>query len=96
MNFDKDEWFKKLDDPELRWDSSMAQELAVMMESPALLTALGEINFMVKGDSYSLRAIDFTTQEGVAKAIKLQGRTQGMLDALQDLADKAEEGNEDG
>lgn len=96
MNFDKAKWWVSLEQAEPKWESSMASTLARMLETTEMQAALRDIYSMFLGDTGAMRGIDFTTQEGVAAAIKLQGRTQGLLDSLQDLADKAEEGNDDG
>lgn len=96
MNFDKDAWFNAVDAAAGTWNAEVhAGDLALLLQHPAMIAALGQVHQMVDSDSMALRSINFTTQEGVAQAIRLQGRSSAIIDILQVLADSAEEGNKD-
>ena len=95
MSFDKDEWFRRLDRRDVEWDTVVhPKELARLLQQDAMMACLGMINEMVEADNFAMREIDFTEQKGVAKALKLQGRGDGINDVIQMLADNAEEQEE--
>ena len=96
MSFDKDGWFELLESKSVKWNPEVhPRQLAEMLQSDALVACLSGINDMVEADNFALREIDFTEQKGVAKALKLQGRGDGINDVLQMLADGAEYEEED-
>lgn len=88
--FDKAGFFKSIESGEHPWLPEHGKELATALGMPAVLAALTKVAEMIETDSMSFQSIDFTKQEGISLAIRLQGRSSGMLDVLQMLADCAE------
>ena len=96
MGFNKDNFFDTLDGEEHKWSSAYGPTLASMLSTEEMLAALTVINKIVQIDNNSMRALNFTSQEDIAKAIRLQGRGDGVLAVLQMLADCAGEELENG
>ena len=70
------------------------EELGQILNSPTMLAALGIVIAEVAGTNNRFNTLNLTEPLGVAEAIKLQGRRDGMLFVIDILADLAEEEEE--
>ena len=90
-NFKKEVWFEAIESAEPI--NGEASTLGALLCTPQLLSAFKSVLLEKALSQEAFSKINFTTQDGVAHAIRLQGVGDGamfVLDTLADLATKDE------
>lgn len=92
--FKKEKWFDAIEEATpLNGESGVSSDLGTILNSPIMLSALKAVLENKALSNEAFNKINFTTQDGVAHAIRLQGQGDGamfVLDSLADLAIKDE------
>ena len=86
-DFKKEKWFTSIEEATpLNGESN---DLGTILNSPVMLSALKAVLENKALSNEAFNKINFTTQDGVAHAIRLQGQGDGAMFGLDSLADLA-------
>ena len=79
----------------MTWNNEDAAELSGMLSTSTMKKAFTELEDESKEVMANIAGFDLATPEGVGKATKAQGRSQGILRALDALKELTEENDEE-
>ncbi len=87
---DKEKFFDSIDSAP-KFGDAHKNDLESILTSPALIAAFASAVNGTKLSAERFRSLDFTKQDGVATAIRLQGHGDGVTFLLEHLVDLTQE-----